>query len=53
MRTARSRYLDLTHPDAFLPDKVRKPKAAKGKGKGKGGKGKGKTGKADHWADVI
>lgn len=46
--------LDLTLPDAFLPEKVRQPKrktAARGGGGRRGG-GKGKS-KPDHWADVI
>jgi hypothetical protein len=48
--------LNLTLPDAFLPDAKRKgkreKKAAKS-GTGAKGKGKGKGGAADPWRDVV
>ena len=46
--------LDLTLPDAFLPEKVRKPKRkAAARGSGGGGRRGGGKAKPDHWADVI
>jgi prophage tail gpP-like protein len=44
--------LALTHPDAFLPDLVRRPKGKRGAGGGRVGGKKGKT-TQEHWKDAV